>query len=67
MLALSRYTDEDIMIGDDIVIKILRVESGGKVRIGITAPRHVPVHRREVYEAIKREQGENRPGKERRS
>jgi carbon storage regulator len=64
MLALSRYTEEEIMIGHDICIKVLRVEDG-KVRLGITAPRDIPVHRREVYEAILREKGWNRPGKER--
>ena len=45
------------MIGDDIVITIVGVR-GDKVRLGISAPAHVPVHRREVYDAIKRE-GEN--------
>jgi len=57
MLVLSRQPDEAIIIGDDIVITVVGVR-GEKVRLGITAPPHVPVHRREVYEAIKRE-GEN--------
>lgn len=54
MLVLSRQRDESIMIGDDIEITIVDVR-GEKVRLGISAPAHVPVHRKEVYEAIKRE------------
>ncbi len=57
MLVLSRQPDEAIMIGDDIVITIVGVR-GDKVRLGISAPAHVPVHRKEVYEAIKREAGQ---------
>ena len=51
MLVLSRQIDESIMIGDDIEIKIISVR-GDNVRLGITAPRNVVVHRKEVYEAI---------------
>jgi carbon storage regulator len=54
MLVLSRHRDESIMIGDDIVITIVDIR-GDKVRLGIEAPQHVPVHRQEVYEAIQRE------------
>jgi carbon storage regulator len=54
MLVLSRQRDETIMIGDDIEITVVDIR-GEKVRLGITAPPHVPVHRKEVYEAIKRE------------
>ncbi len=54
MLVLSRHRDESIMIGDDIVLTIVDIR-GDKVRLGIQAPTHVPVHRQEVYEAIKRE------------
>lgn len=54
MLVLSRHRDESIMIGDDIVITIVDIR-GDKVRLGIDAPQEVPVHRQEVYEAIKRE------------
>lgn len=54
MLVLSRQRDEIIMIGDDVEITIVDIR-GDKVRIGITAPAHIPVHRKEVYEAIKRE------------
>lgn len=54
MLVLSRQRDESIMIGDDIVITIVDIR-GDKVRLGIQAPTQIPVHRQEVYEAIKRE------------
>ena len=54
MLVLSRQRDESIIIGDNIVITIVDVR-GDKVRLGIEAPREVSVHRREVYEAIQRE------------
>jgi carbon storage regulator len=54
MLVLSRQRDETIMIGDDIEITIVDIR-GDKVRLGITAPNHVPVHRKEVYDAIQRE------------
>lgn len=55
MLVLSRHRDESIIIGDDIVLTIVDIR-GDKVRIGIDAPQSVPVHRREVYDAIKREE-----------
>ncbi|HUU84323.1 MAG TPA: carbon storage regulator CsrA [Phycisphaerae bacterium] len=54
MLVLSRTRDETIMIGDDVQITIVDIR-GDKVRLGITAPPEVPVHRKEVYDAIKRE------------
>jgi carbon storage regulator len=54
MLVLSRHRDESIMIGDNIVITIVDIR-GDKVRLGIQAPTNVPVHREEIYEAIKRE------------
>ena len=54
MLVLSRQRDEAIVIGDDIEITIVDIR-GDKVRLGINAPRQVKVHRKEVYEAIKRE------------
>ena len=59
MLVLSRQKDESIMIGDDVEITIIDV-SGDKVRLGITAPKSVPVHRREVYDAIQREKAEQK-------
>jgi carbon storage regulator len=54
MLVLSRTRDESIIIGDNIVVTVVDVR-GDKVRLGIEAPREVSVHRREVYEAIQRE------------
>ena len=57
MLVLSRQRDESIMIGDDVEITIVDVR-GDKVRLGINAPKSIPVHRREIYDAIQREKGE---------
>lgn len=54
MLVLSRQVDETIMIGDDIEITIVDIR-GDKVRLGISAPTRIAVHRKEVYEAIKAE------------
>lgn len=54
MLVLSRQRDQTIMIGDDIEITVVDIR-GDKVRLGINAPSHITVHRKEVYEAIKRE------------
>ena len=54
MLVLSRQRDETIMIGDEIELTVVDIR-GDKVRLGITAPSHVAVHRKEIYEAIKRE------------
>src|SRR5689334_6224279 len=54
MLVLSRQRDETIMIGDEIEITVVDIR-GDKVRLGITAPTRIAVHRKEVYEAIKRE------------
>ena len=59
MLVLSRRKDESIMIGDDVEITIVDIR-GDKVRLGITAPKNIPVHRREVYEAIQREKSEKK-------
>ncbi len=54
MLVLSRQRDESIIIGDNITVTIVDIR-GEKVRLGIDAPTEVPVHRREVHEAIQRE------------
>ena len=54
MLVLSRQRDETIMIGDDVELTIVDIR-GDKVRIGINAPAHVAVHRKEVYDAIRNE------------
>lgn len=53
MLVLSRKKNESIVINEDITIVIVEIR-GDKVRLGVEAPKEVPVHRREVYEAIKR-------------
>ncbi|MGC8624667.1 MAG: carbon storage regulator CsrA [Phycisphaerae bacterium] len=58
MLVLSRQRDESIMIGDNIEITIVDVR-GDKVRLGITAPNTVPVHRKEVYETLQHAHSES--------
>jgi len=54
MLVLSRQRDESIVIGDKVVVTIVDIR-GDKVRLGIEAPSEIPVHRQEVFEAIRRE------------
>ena len=54
MLVLSRQRDEAIMIGDEVEITVVDIR-GDKIRLGITAPSRVVVHRKEVYEAIRSE------------
>ena len=54
MLILTRRTGETVMIGNDVTLTVLGVK-GNQVRIGINAPKSVPVHREEIYERIKRE------------
>jgi carbon storage regulator len=58
MLILSRYENQRIMVGDDIVLTVVEVRMDekshcAKVRIGIDAPRSLPVHREEIYEKIR--------------
>ena len=57
MLVLSRKKNESIVINNDISIVVVEIR-GDKVRLGVEAPKEVPVHRREVYEAIKRSEME---------
>lgn len=57
MLVLSRQKEQTIMIGDNIEITVVDIR-GDKVRLGITAPIEIPVHRKEVYDAIQRENKE---------
>ena len=54
MLVLSRQRDETIMIGDEIEISVVDIR-GDKVRLGINAPTRIAVHRKEVYDAIRKE------------
>jgi carbon storage regulator len=54
MLVLSRQRDESIIIGDNVQVTIVDIR-GDKVRLGIVAPAEIPVHRKEVYDAIQRE------------
>lgn len=56
LLILTRKRNERIMIGDDVEVIVVDIR-GEQVQLGINAPKHVPVHRREVYEAIVRENG----------
>ena len=64
MLILTRKLGESITIGDSIRVSVLGVR-GRQVRLGIEAPKEVPVHRNEVYEAIRRnqQQSSERPGR----
>jgi len=57
MLVLSRKKNESIVINDDISIVVVEIR-GDKVRLGVEAPKEIPVHRREVYDAIKRSEAE---------
>lgn len=54
MLVLTRKRDQAVVIGDDIIVKIVEVK-GDTVKIGIEAPRDITVHRQEVYDDIKKE------------
>ena len=53
MLVLSRKKNESIVINNDITIVVVEIR-GDKVRLGVEAPKEIPVHRREVYDAIRR-------------
>lgn len=54
MLVLSRRSGESIIINDNVEVKIVEIK-GDYVKVGITAPRSIPVHRKEIFEAIQRE------------
>ena len=59
MLVLSRHRNQQIVIGDDIVVTVVEIR-GDKVRLGIDAPVHIPVHRHEVWAALKRNEEQQR-------
>lgn len=61
MLILTRRVGESLMIGDEVTVTVLGVK-GNQVRIGVDAPKHVSVHREEIYERIRAEKHE--PGAE---
>ncbi len=61
MLVLSRKKNESIVINNDITIVVVEIR-GDKVRLGVEAPKEVPVHRQEVYDAIKRFEGQAKKG-----
>jgi len=60
MLILARHTQQSIEIGSDIIVTVLAV-NGTQVRLGIKAPKHIPVHREEVARRIREKQSEARP------
>jgi len=60
MLVLSRKKNESIVINNDIIVTVVEIR-GDKVRLGIVAPKEVPVHRQEVYEAIHGKEPETPP------
>jgi len=63
MLVLSRKKNEQIVIDENVIVTVMQVR-GDKVRIGIEAPKDIPVHRKEVHEAIKREQAQQQASEE---
>lgn len=59
MLILTRRVGESVMIGDEVTVTVLGVK-GNQVRLGVNAPKHVSVHREEIFDRIKAEQGGDR-------
>ena len=58
MLILTRRVGETINIGDEVQVTVLAIR-GNQVRIGVSAPKEIPVHREEIYERIRKEKGKD--------
>lgn len=60
MLVLSRKVGESVVVGGNVLVEVVEIR-GDKIRLGFTAPREVPIHRQEVFDAIKRKESGDFP------